>query len=181
MPARVKISKFLSLVLRHRPEIIGLCLDQYGWVVIAELIDKARKTGIILTPALIQHIVATSDKQRFTISSDGSRIRANQGHTLSVDPGLVAAEPPEILYHGTARSNLGAIRREGIKRGKRNHVHLSCNKETATKVGARHGFPIVLTVLTSKMYQNGITFFQSENGVWLTEFVAPEYVQSDMS
>lgn len=179
MPSLTKISKFISLVLRHRPEVIGLNLDENGWANIAELIQKTRKVGINITPPLLQQIVETSDKQRFSISPDDSHIRANQGHSLAVNLGLPAAEPPEILYHGTARRNLAAIRLEGIKRGKRNHVHLSMDMETALKVAVRHGQPAVLTVQTAKMFRDGIRFFRSENGVWLTEYVAPEYLLSE--
>ena len=173
---KVKISKFLSLVLRHQPEVIGLCLDKNGWAAISELIGKAHIAGFNLTPTLIQQIVATSDKQRFNVSQDGNCIRANQGHSIPVEPGLLEAQPPDILYHGTARRNLNSIRREGIKRGKRNHVHLSLDVETAFKVGVRHGHPVVLKVQAGIMFTDGIHFLRSENGVWLTEYVAPEYL-----
>jgi putative RNA 2'-phosphotransferase len=179
MPAKVKLSKFLSLVLRHRPDNIGLNLDEGGWTDIAELIEKARKAGVNLTPALIQQIVATSEKRRFTLSPDGGHIRANQGHSVPVKLGLLGVEPPDILYHGTARRNISSIRREGIIRGKRNHVHLSADKDTAAKVGVRRGQPVVLVVLAAKMYQDGSRFLLSENGVWLTDYVAPEYLLSE--
>lgn len=179
MPSLTKLSKFLSLVLRHRPDTIGLTLDEGGWADIAELIERARKAGVNLTPATIQQIVATSDKQRFSISPDGSCIRANQGHSVPVELGLQETEPPDILYHGTARRNISSIRRDGIRRGKRNHVHLSSDKDTAIKVGVRDGQSIVLTVLAAKMFQDGIRFFISENGVWLTEYVAAEYLLFD--
>ncbi|MEI6208857.1 MAG: RNA 2'-phosphotransferase [Desulfuromonadales bacterium] len=173
---KTKLSKFLSLVLRHQPDAIGLNLDSAGWADITELIEKARKAGVNLTPAAIQNVVATSDKQRFRISPDGTRIRANHGHSLPVELGLPEAEPPDVLYHGTAKRNLASIRREGIRRGKRNHVHLSADKDSAVKVGVRHGQPVVLIVLAAKMHRDGIRFFYSENGVWLTEYVAPEYL-----
>lgn len=176
MPPLTKISKFLSFVLRHNPDAIGLTLDDAGWAGITELIEKARKTGLRLTPALIQQIVATSDKKRFAISSDGSCIRANQGHSLPVELGLQETEPPYILYHGTARRNLAAISQEGIKRRNRNYVHLSTDMDTALKVGVRHGQPVVLMVQAGKMFKNGIRFFCSENGVWLTDQVRPEYI-----
>jgi putative RNA 2'-phosphotransferase len=179
MPSKVKLSKFMSLVLRHKPDSIGLSLDDGGWADINELIDKASKVRVNLTPSLILDIVATSDKQRFCISPDGDRIRANQGHTVTVELGLHEAEPPNVLFHGTAWRNLSAIRREGIKRGNRNYVHLSKDKETALKVAARHGRPVVLKVLTAKMFRDGIHFFISKNGVWLTDYVSPEYILSE--
>lgn len=179
MPSLTKLSKFLSLVLRHRPDTIGLNLDESGWAEVSELTEKARKVGVNLTPAIIRQIVATSDKQRFTLSPDCSRIRANQGHSVPVELGLQELEPPEFLYHGTARRNLISIRREGIRRGRRNHVHLSTDKDRAEKVGVRHGQPIVLIVLAAKMHQDGFQFFLSENGVWLTEHVATEYLLFD--
>jgi putative RNA 2'-phosphotransferase len=156
-----------------------LHLDEGGWADMAELIEKARKAGVNLTPALIQQIVATSEKRRFTLSPNGGHIRANQGHSVPVKLGLLGVEPPDILYHGTARRNISSIRREGIRRGTRNHVHLSADKDTAIKVGVRHGQPILLIVQAAQMYQDGIQFFLSENGVWLTEYVAPKYLQSE--
>jgi len=179
MPAKIKISKFLSLVLRHRPDAIGLHLDEGGWADMAELFVKARKAGVNLTPATIQQVAATSDKQRFSISPDGFRIRANQGHSIPVELELQELKPPDILYHGTARRNISSIRREGIRRGKRNHVHLSADKDTAASVGDRHGQPAVLIVLAAKMHQDGFRFFRSENGVWLTEHVPPLYLLFD--
>ena len=171
-----KLSKFLSLVLRHRPEQIGLRLDEAGWANIAELIEVANKAGMSLTPAVISHIVKTNDKQRFTISYDGARIRANQGHSILVDLGLSESEPPEFLYHGTARRNIAALRNSGIVKGKRMYVHLSLNREMATMVGKRHGAPIVLAVQAFQMYRDGLIFYLSENGIWMTESVAPKYI-----
>ena len=171
-----KLSKFLSHVLRHRPDAIGLCLDEAGWAEITELVEKARTIGFNLTSTLIQRIVVSSDKQRFSISSDGRRIRANQGHSIAIELGLPEMEPPNILYHGTARRKLAAIRSQGISRGKRNHVHLSADIYSAVRVGSRHGQPAVLTVLAAKMYQTGSRFYRSENGIWLTEHVPPEYL-----
>jgi len=176
MSHQVKLSKFLSLVLRHHPHAIGLSLDEGGWADIGELMEKAGKAGVSLTLPLIQRIVATSDKQRFCLSPDGNSIRANQGHSVAVELGLEAMEPPEHLYHATNKRNLASIRREGIKRGKRNHVHLSADKDTAVGVGSRHAQKVVLVVQAAKMNREGIRFFQSENGVWLSEYVAPEYL-----
>ena len=179
MPSKIKLSKFLSLVLRHHPDAIGLSLDEGGWTDINELIEKARKAGANLTPALICVIVAESDKQRFSISPNGKRIRANQGHSIPVELGLLEAEPPEVLYHGTARQNITSIRRDGIRRGKRNYVHLSTDKDTATRVGTRHGQPVVLMVTAGNMFRGGIRFFCSDNGVWLTEYVSPKYLLTE--
>lgn len=176
MSSEIKVSKFLSLVLRHRPDIIGLCLDKAGWTKITDLVEKARKVGVNLTSALILQIVTSSDKQRFSISPDGSRIRANQGHSVPLELGLPEMEPPDTLYHGTARRNLAAIRSQGINRGKRNHVHLSADISSAISVGSRHGQPVVLIVLAADMNRAGFRFYRSENGVWLTEHVPPEYL-----
>jgi putative RNA 2'-phosphotransferase len=176
MPTRVKFSKFLSLVLRHRPDIIGLCLDEAGWTKITDLVEKARKVGVNLTSTLILQVATASDKQRFSISPDGKRIRANQGHSVAVELGLLEKEPPDTLYHGTARHNLAAIRSQGINHGKRNHVHLSSDISSAISVGSRHGQPVVLIVLAAEMNRAGFRFYRSENGVWLTEYVPPEYL-----
>ena len=163
--------------MRHHPEAIGLELDNSGWVEIATLVSKGEKAGFKISESIIRHVVTISDKQRFKISDDGLRIRANQGHSVRVDLGLQAIEPPEFLYHGTAQHNLASICREGIKRSNRNHVHLSAERETAVKVSARHGQAVVLIVMAAKMSKDGKQFFSSENGVWLTEFVAPEYLE----
>lgn len=171
-----KISKFLSLVLRHKPGAIGLQLDQAGWASISELIEKAGKSGVRMTSELIRQVVATSDKQRFSISADGSRIRANQGHSVPVDLGLQATVPPERLYYGTAIRNLNVIRQENIRRGGRTHVHLSQDEATARNVGKRHGSPVVLTIMAREMAGVGFTFFRSVNGVWLTEWVPAEFI-----
>jgi putative RNA 2'-phosphotransferase len=177
MGSHVKVSKFLSLVLRHKPVVIGLCLDTGGWTDIRELIEKARKAGIDLSLDLIMHVVATNDKQRFSISDDGSRIRANQGHSVPVKLGIPHDEPPELLFHGTTARNINAIRKEGIKRGKRNHVHLSADEATAIKVGKRYGPPVVLVIQAGRMHRQGFLFFLSKNGVWLTEYVPAEFIE----
>jgi putative RNA 2'-phosphotransferase len=176
-----KISKFLSLVLRHKPDIIGLQLDESGWATITELIVKSRSAGVVLTEALIQQVVAGSDKQRFAISGDGTRIRANQGHSIPVDMSGQEAVPPEVLYHGTARSTISAILQQGIKRGNRLYVHLSSDIETARCVGQRHGHPVVVVVQAGNMHKDGFRFYLSENGVWLTEFVPSEYILKNYS
>jgi len=169
-------SKFLSLVLRHAPERIGLVLDAQGWTSVDELIAKANASGVALDRAMLLDIVATSDKQRFTLSGDGTRIRAAQGHSVDVDLDLVPAMPPAVLFHGTARTNVDAILAEGLKPGKRRHVHLSPDTDTARRVGMRHGTPVIFEVDTARVHADGLVFWQADNGVWLTDHVAPAYL-----
>ena len=147
-----RTSKFLSLVLRHRPETIGVTLDAQGWVDVDELIASAAAKGQPLTRELIGRVVAENDKQRFALSDDGTRIRANQGHSVEVDLALEPQEPPETLYHGTAARNLRSIERDGLRRGQRHHVHLSADPVTARIVGQRHGEPVVLRVASGRFY-----------------------------
>lgn len=171
-----KTSKFLSLVLRHEPEAIGLQLDANGWADIDTLIELANAGGKPVTRALIEQVVRESDKQRFAISDDGLRIRANQGHSIEVDLDLTALEPPAALYHGTATRFAKSIRNLGLVKQSRQHVHLSSDRDTAVKVGGRHGKPLVLTVRAGEMHARGIAFFRSANGVWLTDAVAAEFI-----
>lgn len=170
-----KASKFLSFVLRHKPESIQLMLDDQGWANISELIDKA-KPQIDFSTQLIQQIVANNDKKRFALSNDGLHIRANQGHSIKVDLQLTAKEPPAVLYHGTATRFLESIQKEGLKAGQRHHVHLSTDIDTATAVGKRYGKPVILKVDAGAMHQQGHEFFLSENGVWLTEHVPSSFI-----
>ena len=169
-------SKFLSLVLRHQPELIGLTLDSEGWAPIDELMRLANAKGNALDRETIATIVSESDKQRFAISEDGQRIRANQGHSVNISLGLKPSDPPAILYHGTATRFLASIRSEGLHAGQRQHVHLSSEPSVALKVGARHGTPLILVVDSQRMSANGHLFFVSENGVWLTDAVPAEYI-----
>lgn len=171
-----KASKFLSYVLRHKPEAIGLELDAKGWVSLPDLIQRAA-SEIELSQALIERVVATSDKQRFALSEDGARIRANQGHSVKVDLELRPETPPAVLYHGTATRFLSSIRKEGLRPGQRHHVHLSATVETAIAVGQRHGKPIVLEVAAREMAAQGHVFFRSDNGVWLTDKVPPSFLR----
>ncbi|ALN79747.1 RNA 2'-phosphotransferase [Lysobacter antibioticus] len=171
-----KTSKFLSLVLRHEPEAIGLSLDDNGWADIDELIRLANADGKPVTRALIDEVVRDNDKQRFAISADGTRIRANQGHSIEVDLALTALEPPAVLYHGTATRFAKSIRNIGLVKQSRQHVHLSSDPDTATKVGSRHGKALVLSIRAGDMHARGLSFFQSENGIWLTDAVAPEFI-----
>lgn len=173
---KVKISKFLSLVLRHKPDVIDLGLDEAGWAEIAELVKKGCKSGVQLTPDHIRQVVAESDKQRFAVSEDGLRVRANQGHSIAVDLGLEKVEPPHLLYHGTATRNLAAIRQQGLIKGNRQYVHLSPDRETAETVGKRYGKPVVLTIKAGCMALDGFWFYLSANGVWLTDHVPTEYI-----
>jgi putative RNA 2'-phosphotransferase len=175
-PALVKTSKFLSLVLRHRPERIGLELTEDGWAKVSELLHLMTAAGHPLTRETLLRVVAENDKQRFAMSEDGSRIRASQGHSVEIDLALPPTDPPELLYHGTADRFVDSILEHGLLRGSRNHVHLSLDIETATRVGQRHGKPIVLTIAARSMQRAGHVFFLSENGVWLTEHVPCEYL-----
>jgi putative RNA 2'-phosphotransferase len=172
----VRESKFLSLVLRHQPERIGLRLDESGWAEVDELIERSGQAGVPLTRELLLQIVELNDKKRFALSPDGRRIRASQGHSIAVDLGLPPIEPPELLYHGTADRYLDSIRREGLTARSRNHVHLSGDVQTALKVGARHGRAVVLTVLAGGMSREGLLFYRSANGVWLTERVPARHL-----
>lgn len=169
-------SKFLSLILRHEPQRIGLTLDSHGWADVEELLAKSAFHKVPLTLEGLKRIVATSDKQRFVFSDDGTRIRANQGHSIKVDLQLEEKVPPEELYHGTARKNIDSIKTKGILRGERHHVHLSGDGATARKVGERHGDPVVIAVKARLMNDQGYTFYLSANGVWLTDRVPPQYL-----
>ncbi|MFB8139223.1 RNA 2'-phosphotransferase [Streptomyces parvus] len=178
----VKVSKYLSKHLRHQPERIGLTLDENGWVPVDDLLRAAARHGFALTRAELDHAVATNDKRRFTVESggaggvDGDRIRANQGHTVAVDLDLPPAEPPAYLYHGTVARVMDAIRAEGLRPMTRHHVHLSPDRETATRVGARRGRPLVLTVDAGAMHRAGHVFRVSANGVWLADAVPPRFL-----
>lgn len=173
----IKLSKFLSLVLRHSPESIGLSLDDNGWADIDELIRLAGARGKRLTRPLIEEIVATSDKKRFVISEDQARIRASQGHSISVDLGLAPQEPPALLYHGTASRFVESIQQQGLVKGSRQHVHLSMDVPTAIKTGQRHGKPVLLKIAAGDMHRAGHLFYVSANGVWLTESVPAMFIE----
>ena len=172
-----ELSKFLSFVLRHQPDAIGLMLDAEGWANVDELIVRANNVGKGVTRALIETIVETSDKKRFTLSPDGERIRAAQGHsTPHVAINYPAKMPPEFLYHGTASRFLSSIKAQGLRPGSRHYVHLSADEETARAVGQRHGKPVIITVKAGEMYQRGVKFYQAENGVWLTGEVGIKFL-----
>jgi len=169
-------SKFLSLILRHSPETIGLNLDTNGWAAVDELLLKMANHKHILSMEELFEIVETNDKKRFIFSEDRLKIRANQGHSIAIDLDLRSQIPPEKLYHGTVQKYLANIKIEGLKKMSRQHVHLSKDVETATKVGSRRGEAIILTIDTKSMHENGLIFFQSENGVWLTDHVPAQYI-----
>ncbi|WP_262150072.1 RNA 2'-phosphotransferase [Chryseobacterium foetidum] len=171
-----KTSKFLSYVLRHHPELIGLNLDENGWANVDELIAKSTNDTQGFTFEELNEIVETNDKKRFVFNEDKTRIRANQGHSIGIDLNLKPQQPPEFLYHGTAQANVDSILENGIEKKSRQHVHLSSDKETANKVGMRHGKPVILTIKTKEMSEDGILFYLSENGVWLTDFVDQKYI-----
>ncbi|NSL86421.1 RNA 2'-phosphotransferase [Chitinophaga solisilvae] len=172
------LSKFLSLILRHSPQTIGLQLDANGWADVATLITLANGKGKRFSGKDLEQVVATCDKQRFAFNDDKTRIRANQGHSVKVALDLEAAAPPEFLYHGTVGKFLQNIRREGLLKMSRHHVHLSAARETAATVGSRRGIPVILTVRSGQMHRDGLLFFRSENNVWLTDHVPPDYIES---
>ncbi|GAA3500204.1 RNA 2'-phosphotransferase [Streptomyces prasinosporus] len=171
----MKVSKYLAEHLRHQPESIGLTLDEGGWVEIDALIAAAAAHGFPFTREELDQVVAANDKRRFAV--EGARIRASQGHSVTVDLGLPPATPPPCLYHGTVARNLDAIRAEGLRAMDRHDVHLSADRETATRVGARRGRPVVLSVDAAAMHRDGRVFRVSANGVWLTRAVPARYLR----
>ncbi len=171
-----EVSKLLSLVLRHQPAAIGIELDNAGWVDVDVLLAALASHGTSITQQELRQIVLSSEKQRFALSDDGSRIRANQGHSVAVDLGYLPAIPPPILYHGTAQKNVESILMHGLRRGERQHVHLSITIETANAVGQRHGKVVVCQVASGRMHQARMIFYLAPNGVWLTDSVPPDYL-----
>lgn len=174
---KVHVSKFLSRTLRHAPEDLGLTLEPGGWVPVADLLDAAGRAGVRITPEELAEVVRSSDKQRFAFDETGTKIRANQGHSVEVDLQLSPAEPPAQLFHGTADRNLTAILKDGLLKMARRHVHLSPDTATALKVGSRHGRAVILVIEAAKMRGDGHVFFVSANGVWLVEHVPPQYLR----
>jgi len=171
-----RLGRFLSLVLRHQPEAAGITLDAHGWADVRQLLDGVNRTGRHMDMDTLERIVRENNKQRYSFNEAHTKIRANQGHSIDVDVELKKAGPPALLYHGTARRFLKSIFAQGIQKRGRQYVHLSGESETAVKVGARHGSPAVLKVDAFAMDRDGITFYQSENGVWLCEYVPPKYI-----
>lgn len=172
----VRISKFLALHLRHRPERIGIVLDERGWVEVDELLAAAARHGFAISRDELDRVVAGNDKQRFAFDDTGWSIRANQGHSVPVELDLPVTAPPELLFHGTVARSLEAIRREGLRPMDRHAVHLSIDAETARRVGTRRGRPVVLIVAAGAMAASGHEFRVSANGVWLVNEVPPEYL-----
>ena len=173
----IGVSKFLSLVLRHQPEVIGLALDGEGWLQIDTLIEAANKHGKNLSLEVINEVVATNDKKRFALSDDGLRIRASQGHSISdIELNLKPLVPPDQLYHGTIDEFLPGIRKTGLDKRSRNHVHMSADEDTARAVGQRRGKPVILVIDSKAMHEAGYAFYRSANGVWLTDAVQTEFI-----
>ncbi len=171
-----KTSKFLSLVLRHRPELIGLEMDSAGWVNTRELLEKSKLKGYNIDFDTLEEVVANNNKKRFSFNEDQSRIRANQGHSVNIELGYEPVEPPEFLYHGTATRFINSIQRQGLLKRNRHHVHLSADLATAKSVGSRHGVPVILVVRSKEMHKANHPFFISKNGVWLTEHIPTEFI-----
>lgn len=173
---RIHLSKFLSLVLRHRPGLVGITLDSAGWVAVDELLAAINAHRRTVTREQLEFVAANCEKQRFAFNEDRTRIRASQGHSVEVELGYSPATPPDLLYHGTVDRFLSSIRGAGLVKGKRHHVHLSRDIETAMKVGDRRGRAVILTIDAKTMAGDGLTFFVSDNGVWLTDRVPPRYI-----
>ncbi len=173
-----RLSKFISLVLRHKPETIGLTLDENGWAETTTLIDEMNRRGVKITMELLEHVVATNAKKRFSFNEDKTRIRANQGHSINIDLQLTVVQPPPVLYHGTSESSIESILQKGLQKRNRQHVHLSADIETAIHVGKRHGRPVVLIVEAAKMHAEDFEFYLSANGVWLTDNVPSRYLRT---
>jgi putative RNA 2'-phosphotransferase len=174
--AEIKISKFLSLILRHKPETIGVQLDENGWLEVEVLLQQLAAKGRPLSKKDLDFIVENNPKKRFTYNENHSKIRANQGHSIQVDLGFSAQKPPSILYHGTGDRFVNAIKAKGLLKMNRQHVHLSTNIPTALQVGQRHGKPKLFKVDAASMYKAGYNFYLSKNGVWLTDVVPVEYL-----
>ncbi|WP_313584531.1 RNA 2'-phosphotransferase [Lacrimispora sp.] len=172
-----KLSKYISLVLRHDPGAAGIQLDEHGWANVEELLEGIKSTGRKIDIKMLAEIVVTDNKQRYSFNADKTLIRANQGHSIPVDVELSEQEPPELLYHGTADRFLTSIMTDGLKPMSRLYVHLSKDIETANKVGGRHGKPVILKVDSGVMYRDGFKFYLSANGVWLTKYVVSKYLK----
>lgn len=177
MERNIELGKFLSLILRHSPETIGIKLDENGWADVSELLHGINCLGRKINMNILEEIVANNNKKRYSFNFDKTKIRANQGHSIPVDVELKAVNPPSILYHGTADRFYEDIRKNGLQRQSRNHVHLSSDEETAIIVGRRHGRPAVLSIDAEAMHDAGYIFYLSENGVWLTDHVPANYIK----
>ena len=171
-----RLGRFLCLVLRHHPEVAGITLDEHGWADVGALLDGVCGTGRQIDRDTLERIVREDNKQRYSFNEDHTKIRANQGHSIQVDVELRKVQPPQYLYHGTTARFLPAIRTDGIRKMNRQYVHLSPDYQTAVAVGRRHGSPVVvLRIDAGAMEQNGVAFYRAKNGVWLCDYVSPEY------
>lgn len=177
MKTDTKISKRLALWLRHQPEDAGLVLTRNGWANVSVVLNALEKKGLACDLTQLRRVVETNDKKRFEFSDDGMMIRARQGHSVTIDLALEPLTPPDILFHGTATRFLPTILKDGLKPMNRHHVHLSTDRDTALKVGTRHGKPAILKVDAGPMHANGHVFFRTDNGVWLTETVPPTFLE----
>lgn len=174
---KIKVSKFLSLVLRHKPEVIGISLDERGWAITGHVLKGLKEHFAGMSLSVLKEIVAEDEKQRYSFSGDGNhRIRANQGHSLSVTIVTEPVEPPEFLFHGTSEKTMWMIQRDGLLPMGRQYVHLSVDRETAATVGKRHGKPLVILVKAAEMSKVGLPFYRSDNGVWLSRAVPVDYL-----
>ncbi len=173
----IRTSKFLSLVLRHQPETAHITLDAAGWVSVEDLLAGCAKARRPMRRVDLEDIVATNAKKRFEFSADGTRIRASQGHSVEVDLNYEPKEPPPVLYHGTATRFLESIQVKGLLKMQRHHVHLTAETKMTPQVGARHGKPVLLTILSADMHLAGHTFYLSTNGVWLVEHVPVQFIR----
>lgn len=171
-----RLSKFISMILRHKPQVIGITLDEHGWANVDELVEGINKNEAF-SKATLEKIVKTDKKQRYSFSQDRILIRANQGHSIPVDVELEKKEPPKVLYHGTGSRFVKSIQEQGLLPMERLYVHLSTDVETATNVGKRHGTPVIFQVNAEQMQKDGYDFFQSVNGVWLTKEVPAKYLE----
>ena len=174
---KTRISKRLSFVLRHRPQWIGITLDEQGWVNVETLLAKLAAKGEGIDLPVLQHVVATNEKKRYAFNEDGTKIRASQGHSVEVQLGYTPQQPPAVLYHGTVQAFVPAILKQGLQKRKRHHVHLSADVATAEKVGQRRGNPIILTIDAGAMFAQGYAFYISDNGVWLADEVPPQFIE----
>lgn len=174
---KTNLSKFIALFLRHKPDTVGITLDEHGWASVSELISGINACGNEIDMQTLEEIVAEDEKQRYSFNSDKTKIRANQGHSVYVDVELKKAVPPETLFHGTGEKFVSSIKSEGLKPKSRLYVHLSKDRETAVKVGSRHGKLVVFEVNSGEMSRCGFEFFLSENDVWLTKIVPAEYLR----
>jgi len=172
----VRTSKFISLCLRHKPEAANLTMDKEGWVNVNELINALQRKGHNISADILEKIVKENNKKRFAYNENKTKIRASQGHSIDIDLKLKEKEPPELLYHGTASQTVKLIKKNGLKKMNRQHVHLSPDKETAVNVGKRHGYPVVLEIKAKKMHEDGCKFYLSKNRVWLTDYVDIKYI-----